>query len=106
MRVDYWINHPGYEILAGEPIEVTREIIRRMTGATMPSKSKAQKSTMRAAAHDPGYREKDGDPAEGRARVRSRRPKEGRRQAEEVMSDAWMGSLAEQGKYRRAGRSR
>ena len=55
---DYWINHPGYEILAGEPVEVTHEIIRRLTGAAMPSKSKAQRDTMRAAAHDPGFAKK------------------------------------------------
>jgi hypothetical protein len=56
---DFWINYPGYEVLAGEPREVTDEIIRRLT---MPSKSKAQERTMRAAAHNPAFAKKVGIP--------------------------------------------
>jgi hypothetical protein len=29
-RVQYYMKHPGYECLAGEPPEMTREIIRRL----------------------------------------------------------------------------
>jgi hypothetical protein len=29
-RVQYYMKHPGYECLAGEPTEMTREIIRRL----------------------------------------------------------------------------
>jgi len=29
-RVQYYMQHPGYECLAGEPMEMTREIIRRL----------------------------------------------------------------------------
>lgn len=29
-NIEYWVKHPGYEVLAGEPIEVTYEIIRRL----------------------------------------------------------------------------
>lgn len=29
-RVRYYMKHPGYECLAGEPMEMTREIIRRL----------------------------------------------------------------------------
>ena len=29
-RVRYYMKHPGYESLAGEPMEMTREIIRRL----------------------------------------------------------------------------
>lgn len=28
--IEYWMKHPGYEILAGEPRYVTDEIIRRL----------------------------------------------------------------------------
>ena len=31
-RVQYYMKHPGYECLAGEPMEMTYEIIRRLTG--------------------------------------------------------------------------
>jgi hypothetical protein len=31
-RVQYYMKHPGYEALAGEPPEMTREIILRLTG--------------------------------------------------------------------------
>ena len=30
-KLQYYMRHPGYECLAGEPMEMTREIIRRMT---------------------------------------------------------------------------
>lgn len=58
-KADKYMHCPGYEILAGEPIEVTYEIIRRLA---MPSKSPEQKRTMRAAAHDPGFARKMGIP--------------------------------------------
>jgi hypothetical protein len=29
-RLQYYMKHPGYECLAGEPMEMTREIIRRL----------------------------------------------------------------------------
>lgn len=59
---DYWMHYPGYEILAGEDFEVTREIIRRRTGIIMPSKSPAQKRLMAAAAHDKAFASKVGVP--------------------------------------------
>ena len=57
-----YMHCPGYEILAGEPVEVTHEIIRRLTGVIMPSKSPAQKRLMAAAAHDKGFAKKAGVP--------------------------------------------
>jgi hypothetical protein len=29
-RIKYWMKHPGYECLAGEPRDVTDEIIKRL----------------------------------------------------------------------------
>ena len=29
-RVEYWMKHSGYESLAGEPSEMTHEVIRRL----------------------------------------------------------------------------
>ena len=29
-RVEYWMKHPGFESLAGEPSEMTHEVIRRL----------------------------------------------------------------------------
>ena len=49
--------------LADEPIEVTHEIVRRLTRSNpMPSKSPKQARTMRAAAHDPAFSKKMGIP--------------------------------------------
>ena len=41
-RVRYWMQRPGYECLPGEPMEVTREIIRRLL-AKDPRKRRAAK---------------------------------------------------------------
>ena len=34
-RVEYWMKHTGYECLAGEPREMTDEIIRRLLAREM-----------------------------------------------------------------------
>lgn len=35
-KVKFYMRHPGYEVLAGEPIEMTHEIIRRMAKPDKP----------------------------------------------------------------------